>query len=92
MFESPYPDQVMQNFPIYILAATPALMAVMLASYLAVLVLWDKITTRIELKRVIKIGSSVNCGYHKAPFGWYCTRQTGHDGPCAAVPALYEKD
>jgi hypothetical protein len=25
------------------------------------------------------------------PQGWYCTRQAGHDGPCAAVPEpLYE--
>ncbi len=23
-----------------------------------------------------------------APAGWYCTRQKGHDGPCAAHPEL----
>ena len=22
---------------------------------------------------------------HKAPKGWKCTRDVGHDGPCAAV-------
>lgn len=22
----------------------------------------------------------------KAPTGWKCTRESGHDGPCAAVP------
>lgn len=21
-----------------------------------------------------------------APVGWYCTREAGHDGPCAAFP------
>lgn len=24
----------------------------------------------------------------KAPAGYYCTRQAGHDGPCAAHPTL----
>lgn len=23
----------------------------------------------------------------RAPYGWYCTRERGHDGPCAALPA-----
>ena len=24
------------------------------------------------------------CGHTKTPPGWYCTRELGHDGPCAA--------
>ena len=44
----------MKDFPIYVLASTPALMAVILASYLAVLNLWDKINARAELKRAAK--------------------------------------
>jgi hypothetical protein len=25
------------------------------------------------------------CDRTKAPEGWYCTRELGHDGPCAAM-------
>jgi hypothetical protein len=25
------------------------------------------------------------CGETKAPKGWTCTRELGHEGPCAAV-------
>lgn len=27
----------------------------------------------------------------KAPKGWKCTRETGHDGPCAAVKVPWYK-
>lgn len=27
---------------------------------------------------------SAACGEAKAPAGWWCTRDSGHDGPCAA--------
>lgn len=30
------------------------------------------------------IGMVERCGTSKAPDGWYCTRDLGHDGPCAA--------
>jgi hypothetical protein len=30
------------------------------------------------------IGVVEHCGTSKAPEGWYCTRDLGHDGPCAA--------
>lgn len=26
------------------------------------------------------------------PSGWYCTRQAGHEGPCAALPSSESKD
>jgi hypothetical protein len=29
--------------------------------------------------------SATTCGTTKAPPGWFCTRSTGHQGPCAAV-------
>jgi hypothetical protein len=29
------------------------------------------------------------CGNTKAPDGWWCTRELGHEGPCAALPAPY---
>ncbi len=31
------------------------------------------------------------CGETKAPAGWHCTRELGHEGPCAAIP-LWEAD
>jgi hypothetical protein len=29
---------------------------------------------------------AVDQGCQRTPFGWYCTREPGHEGPCAAVP------
>jgi hypothetical protein len=26
------------------------------------------------------------CGTSKAPKGWECIREKGHEGPCAAIP------
>lgn len=28
------------------------------------------------------------CGVSRAPRGWYCTRDYGHTGPCAALPEM----
>ena len=28
------------------------------------------------------------CQCLRPPTGWYCTREVGHSGPCAAIPAM----
>jgi hypothetical protein len=30
------------------------------------------------------------CGTSRTPYGWYCQRIAGHDGPCAGVPVPRE--
>lgn len=32
------------------------------------------------------MSSVTPCGTVKAPEGWHCTRELGHEGPCAAKP------
>jgi hypothetical protein len=40
----------------------------------------------IEVSRLRNTdGSFHTCGSTKAPLGWHCTRELGHEGPCAAV-------
>ena len=55
------------------------------------------VVDRERVKEMIRMSADVNertklnavdvesrCS--KPPEGWYCTRQEGHDGPCAALP------
>ena len=51
---------------------------------------WDRAFLSPEEYRIkyplITIRVEPACAQDKAPAGWWCTRDQGHDGPCAAVP------
>jgi len=48
----------------------------------------EKVVERVKRRRQKPLSRPRACD--KAPEGWYCTREAGHDGPCAAEEALYE--
>lgn len=47
---------------------------------------WDVLERAAEAFDVAFAPEPEDC--RKAPPGYYCTRQAGHDGPCAAHPTL----
>lgn len=45
---------------------------------------WD--TAEVVASALDAAGAAAPESCLVAPDGWYCTRQKGHDGPCAAYP------
>jgi hypothetical protein len=37
-----------------------------------------------RIRSALRGGAAVSCA--RPPIGWYCTRESGHVGPCAARP------
>lgn len=54
--------------------------------------------TPAEIERLLEVApkATVDQVAHAVctlpPPGWYCTRERGHEGPCAAHPAVGEQD